>query len=111
MWAYHPIRFTIVPCSSDKMIKELKERLLKAKGNPSFLENVQDINVVCGVLKDFLRNLRESLLTFRMHNAFMQAAGEGGEGDDGHMTYLNLFLTCTQEVIQRRMVWRPHWRP
>eukprot|EP00731_Ephydatia_muelleri_P009340 Em0004g1678a len=59
---------------SDKMVKELKERLLKAKGNPSFLESVQDINVVCGVLKDFLRGLREPLLTFRMHNAFMQAA-------------------------------------
>ena len=58
------------------MVKELKERLLKAKGNPSFLESVQDINVVCGVLKDFLRGLREPLLTFRMHNAFMQAAGE-----------------------------------
>ena len=40
-------------CSSDKMVKELKERLLKAKGNPFFLEGVQDINVVCGVLKDF----------------------------------------------------------
>ena len=42
-------------CSSDKMVKELKERLLKAKGNPSFLEGVQDINVVCGVLKDLAR--------------------------------------------------------
>ena len=62
-------------CSSDKMVKELKERLLKAKGNPSFLEGVQDINVVCGVLKDFLRCLREPLLTFKMHNAFLQAAG------------------------------------
>ena len=39
-------------CSSDKMVKE---RLLKAKGNPSFLERVQDINVVCGVLKDLAR--------------------------------------------------------
>ena len=62
-------------CSSDKMVKELKELLLKAKGNPSFLEGVQDINVVCGVLKDFLRCLREPLLTFKMHNAFLQASG------------------------------------
>ena len=62
--------------SSDKMVKELKERLLKAKGNPSFMEGVQDINVLCGVLKDFLRCLREPLLTFRMHAAFMQAAGK-----------------------------------
>ena len=62
-------------CSSDKMDKELKKRLLKAKGNPSFLEGVQDINVVCGVLKDFLRCLREPFLTFKMHNAFLQASG------------------------------------
>ena len=57
------------------MVKELKERLLKAKGNPSFLEGVQDINVVCGVLKDFLRCLREPLLTFKINSAFLQAAG------------------------------------
>ena len=30
-------------CSSDKMVKELNEHLLKAKWNPSFLEGVQDI--------------------------------------------------------------------
>ena len=45
------------------------------KGNPG-LEKVEDINVLCGVIKVFLRNLREPLLTFRMHNTFMQAAGQ-----------------------------------
>ena len=61
--------------SSDKVVKELKERLLRAKGNPS-LEQVQDVNVLCGVLKDFFRSLREPLLTYRMHKTFTQAAGE-----------------------------------
>lgn len=53
------------------------------KGNPG-LEKVEDINVLCGVIKVFLRNLREPLLTFRMHNTFMQAAGQ----------YLNHIRSC-----------------
>jgi len=53
------------------MIKEVKERLLRVRGNPG-LERVEDINVLCGVVKDFLRKLREPLLTFRLHKAFMQ---------------------------------------
>ena len=61
--------------SSDKVIKEVKERLLKARGNPG-LEKVDDVNVLCGVVKDFLRSLREPVLTFRLHKNFMQAAGE-----------------------------------
>ena len=90
-------------CSSDKMVKELKERLLKAKGNPSFLEGVQDINVVCGVLKDFLRCLREPLLTFEMHNAFLQAAGMERE-----ITEPTAFIHSSvykQKVKLKRMVW------
>ena len=62
-----------------KAIREVKERLLRAKGTPN-LEAVDDINVVCGVLKDFLQGLREPLLTFRMHTAFNNAAGEGRGG-------------------------------
>ena len=61
--------------SSERSIKELKERLLKAKGNPN-LEKVEDINVVCGCLKQFLINLREPLITHKMHPSFMQAMGK-----------------------------------
>ncbi len=61
--------------SSDKLVKEVKERLLRAKGTPN-LEKVTDINVLCGVVKDFFRGLREPILTFRMHKAFMDAAGQ-----------------------------------
>jgi len=57
------------------MIKEVKERLLRVRGNPG-LERVEDINVLCGVVKDFLRKLREPLLTFRLHKAFMQTTGK-----------------------------------
>ena len=63
--------------SSDKVIKEVKGRLLCGKGNPG-LTKVSDVNVICGVLKDFLRNLKEPILTFKMHGAFTKAAGENG---------------------------------
>ena len=63
------------PFSSDKKVKEVKEVILRAKGNPD-LASVADVNVLCGVLKDFLRKLRQPLLTFRMHKVFIDAAGE-----------------------------------
>jgi len=37
---------------------------------------VHDIHVICGCLKDFLRGLKEPLITFRLWNAFASAAGE-----------------------------------
>ena len=57
------------------MIKEVKERILKGKGNPG-MDKVSDINVICGVLTSFLKSLREPILTFRMHPIFVKAAGE-----------------------------------
>jgi len=60
--------------SSDKHIKDLKEKILKCKGNPH-LEKIDDINVICGALKDFLRGLKEPLLTYHLHVPFTAAAG------------------------------------
>ncbi|XP_030064786.1 rac GTPase-activating protein 1 isoform X2 [Microcaecilia unicolor] len=57
----------------DRHIKELKRKLLHAKGEVP-LGKVQDVHVVCGVLKDFLRNLREPLVTFQLNSQFMEAA-------------------------------------
>lgn len=57
------------------MVKELKEKLIRGKTLPP-LNKVEDINVITGVLKDFLRNLPQPLLTFRLNKAFMEAAGE-----------------------------------
>ncbi|KAL1137777.1 hypothetical protein AAG570_009473 [Ranatra chinensis] len=47
---------------SDKEVRHLKEKFLKGKGVPN-LANIPDIHTVCGCLKDFLRSLREPLIT------------------------------------------------
>ncbi|XP_056243401.1 rac GTPase-activating protein 1-like [Seriola aureovittata] len=57
----------------DRVVKELKEKLIRGKTLPA-LNKVEDINVITGVLKDFLRNLPEPLLTFHLNKAFMAAA-------------------------------------
>uniref|UniRef100_A0A3Q4HLG9 Rac GTPase-activating protein 1 n=1 Tax=Neolamprologus brichardi TaxID=32507 RepID=A0A3Q4HLG9_NEOBR len=57
----------------ERVVKELKEKLIRGKTLPP-LNKVEDINVIAGVLKDFLRNLPEPLLTFHLNNAFMEAA-------------------------------------
>jgi len=59
---------------ADRTVKELKEKFLRSKTVP-VLSKVDDINAVTGLLKDFLRNLKEPLLTFRLNRTFMEAAG------------------------------------
>ncbi|XP_077340433.1 rac GTPase-activating protein 1 isoform X2 [Lithobates pipiens] len=57
----------------DRTVKDLKEKFLRGKNVP-LLSKVDDIHAVCGFLKDFLRNLKEPLLTFRLNKTFMNAA-------------------------------------
>ncbi|XP_025019577.1 rac GTPase-activating protein 1 isoform X1 [Python bivittatus] len=57
----------------DRTVKDLKEKFLRGKTVP-LLSKVEDIHAVCSLLKDFLRNLKEPLLTFRLNKAFMEAA-------------------------------------
>ncbi|XP_042309660.1 rac GTPase-activating protein 1 isoform X1 [Sceloporus undulatus] len=57
----------------DRTVKDLKEKFLRGKTMP-LLSKVEDIHAICGLLKDFLRNLKEPLLTFRLNKAFMEAA-------------------------------------
>ncbi|NWU94754.1 RGAP1 protein, partial [Upupa epops] len=57
----------------DKTVRELKEKFLRSKNIP-LLSKVDDIHAVCGLLKDFLRSLKEPLLTFRLNKTFMEAA-------------------------------------
>ncbi|CAL8340803.1 unnamed protein product [Merluccius merluccius] len=71
---------------SDRLVKELKEKLLRGKTLPS-LSKVEDINVVTGVLKDFLRNLTQPLLTFHLNKAFMEAAEIEDEDNSLAMVY------------------------
>lgn len=63
---------------AEQLVREWKRRLLRAGGALPALGSVADIHVVCGVLKDFLRGLKEPLVTFSLHPAFLQAAGERG---------------------------------
>ncbi|XP_068123355.1 rac GTPase-activating protein 1 isoform X2 [Hyperolius riggenbachi] len=57
----------------DRTVKDLKEKFLRMKAVP-LLSKVDDIHAVCGFLKDFLRNLKEPLLTFHLNKVFMNAA-------------------------------------
>lgn len=69
---------------AEPLVREWKWRLLHGREAPS---GVADIHVVCGVLKDFLRGLKEPLVTFGLHPAFLRAAGEQRRGGlDGEGT-------------------------
>lgn len=59
---------------ADRTVKELKEKFLRGKTVP-VLSKVDDIHAITGLLKDFLRNLKEPLLTFQLNRTFMNAAG------------------------------------
>ncbi|XP_064307486.1 rac GTPase-activating protein 1-like isoform X2 [Phalacrocorax carbo] len=59
---------------AEQLVREWKQRLLRAGGALPALRSVADIHVVCGVLKDFLRGLKEPLVTFGLHPAFLEAA-------------------------------------
>ncbi|KAI6065133.1 Rac GTPase-activating protein 1-like protein [Aix galericulata] len=59
---------------AEPLVREWKQRLLRAGGALPSLGDVSDIHVVCGVLKDFLRGLKEPLVTFSLHPAFLRAA-------------------------------------
>ncbi|CAN9508824.1 unnamed protein product [Ophioblennius macclurei] len=57
----------------ERQVKDLCDQVFQKK--PSLqLSKVQNIHVVCGLLKDFLRRLKEPLLTFKLHPTFMEAA-------------------------------------
>lgn len=71
---------------SDRSVKDLKEKLLRGKTLPA-LSKVEDINVITGVLKDFLRNLPQPLLTFHLNKAFMEAAEIRDEDNSMAMMY------------------------
>ncbi|XP_064494780.1 rac GTPase-activating protein 1 [Pseudopipra pipra] len=70
----------------DRTVRELKEKFLRAKSIP-LLSKVDDVHAICGLLKDFLRSLKEPLLTFRLHKAFMEAAEIPDEDNSVAATY------------------------
>jgi len=56
--------------SVESQVKELKDRLLKSRTGLFDLSHYQDIHLICGVVKDFLRSLSESLLTDALWKTF-----------------------------------------
>uniref|UniRef100_A0A3Q3JM77 Uncharacterized protein n=1 Tax=Monopterus albus TaxID=43700 RepID=A0A3Q3JM77_MONAL len=57
----------------ERLVRELRDEFMQGK-TPLMLSKVNDIHVVCGLLKDFLRKLKEPLLTFKLHRTFMEAS-------------------------------------
>lgn len=58
---------------SEVVVKDLLQRFLKGKGMPN-LARIDDINVVCSLLKHFLRQLREPVTTYPLWSSFVQAS-------------------------------------
>ncbi|KAI5646644.1 rhoGAP domain-containing protein [Phthorimaea operculella] len=56
----------------DKDVKRLKERFLRGCGSPTLCN--EDIHVICGCIKDFLRSLREPLVSNALWSDFLHAA-------------------------------------
>ncbi|ROL43166.1 Rac GTPase-activating protein 1 [Anabarilius grahami] len=74
---------------SDRVVKDLKEKFLRGKTVP-LLSKVDDIHAITGLLKDFLRNLKEPLLTFRLNRAFMDAAELSDDDNSIALIYQNI---------------------
>ncbi|XP_053609248.1 rac GTPase-activating protein 1-like isoform X1 [Plodia interpunctella] len=56
----------------EKDVKRLKERFLRGCGSPQLAN--EDIHVLCGCIKDFLRSLKEPLVSNTLWGDFMNAA-------------------------------------
>uniref|UniRef100_A0A3Q2G233 Si:ch1073-416j23.1 n=1 Tax=Cyprinodon variegatus TaxID=28743 RepID=A0A3Q2G233_CYPVA len=70
----------------ERPLRDLREQI--RRGKPSLmLHKVHDIHVVCGLLKDFLRRLKEPLITFRLHQTFMEASGKMDEDNGSAVLY------------------------
>ncbi|XP_014251417.1 rac GTPase-activating protein 1 isoform X2 [Cimex lectularius] len=65
---------------SDKEVKALKERFIKGKGIPN-LSQVPDVHTICGCLKEFLRSLKEPLITQIRWDEFARATEVTDEED------------------------------
>jgi len=64
---------------SEREVKDLRDKFLAGRGCPNLGQ--VDVHVLCGVIKDFLRNLREPLVPSSMWNLFTQAAGNPDSTD------------------------------
>ncbi|XP_042207186.1 rac GTPase-activating protein 1-like isoform X2 [Homarus americanus] len=70
---------------SEKDVKELKERFLRGKGLPNLSQ--VDVHVICGTLKDFMRSLKEPLVTHLLWKDFTSAAEKSESQDSAAALY------------------------
>ncbi|XP_050923731.1 rac GTPase-activating protein 1 [Lates calcarifer] len=70
----------------ERLVKELRDRFIQGK-TPLMLSKVHDVHVLCGLLKDFLRKLKEPLITFRLHRTFMEASELTDEDNSSAIMY------------------------
>lgn len=68
----------------ERIVKELREKFVCGK-SPLMLHKVEEIHAVCGLLKDFLRKLKEPLVTFKLHRRFMEVAEMADEDKSTEM--------------------------
>lgn len=57
---------------SEREVKDVRDKFLAGRGCPNLAQ--VDVHVLCGVIKDFLRNLREPLVPSSMWTIFTSAA-------------------------------------
>lgn len=72
----NPIISLSLLSSVEGQVKDLKERILKSRTGLFDLSHYNDIHLICGVVKDFLRSLSESLLTNALWKTFANVIEE-----------------------------------
>lgn len=84
---------------SEKDIKALKERFLRGRTIPN-LSKI-DIHVICGCVKDFLRNLREPLIPTLLWRNFSNAVQNVDDGEAVRELYsaINLLPQANRDTL------------
>uniref|UniRef100_A0A7G3AK76 Putative gtpase-activator protein n=1 Tax=Lutzomyia longipalpis TaxID=7200 RepID=A0A7G3AK76_LUTLO len=109
-----------VGCTNTKL-KRMRSAIDAHVIGPHLPREYQDVHVIAGVLKSYLRDLPDPLLTFRLYNEFVAAAQRPTEAQrksailnainqlpEGHyynLRYLTKFLSClAQKNAHNKMV-------
>ncbi|XP_028401138.1 rac GTPase-activating protein 1-like [Dendronephthya gigantea] len=88
---------------TETRIRELKAEFLKGKGSPD-LTKEGDENVICGILKSFLKQLSEPLLTFALHKRFLEAAEKTDDDDALIFQAVSELPTANRDTLAYLMI-------
>ncbi|XP_015926978.1 rac GTPase-activating protein 1 isoform X1 [Parasteatoda tepidariorum] len=92
---------------SEREVKELKEKFLNGRSIPSL--NGVDIHAVCGTIKEFLRSLKDTLITKAAWQIFVDAANRHDEEQSFNML-LNAFSDLPQPNRDTLAFLILHWQ-